>query len=319
VDVELTVEDPLVSVLLPVHNGRPYLEAALRSVLAQTYRNLEVIVVDDGSTDGSHEVVESCRDSRLRLLRQPNRGLPATLNRAIELARGKYLARQDADDLALPERFERQVRFLEGHPSHAMVGTWAGVWFDECDSGKCFRPPTESHLLKWAMLCYNPFIHSSTMLRSSAVREVGTYSTDPGRVPPEDFELWSRLARRFEVANLPEVLQVYRVLDTSICRTVDFLPKVVLFCAENAAWAAGLPAPDETCFGIAALANNARERVDGRFRPRDAARILEAAARRLGGASPEQESQLNELSRKRMRALLDRYHGGHAGTRRGRP
>jgi hypothetical protein len=296
---------PLVSVLLPVYNGKPYLEAGLQSVLSQSYQHFEVIVIDDGSTDGSYELIQRAGDPRIRLFRQSNHGLPATLNRAIQLSRGDYLARQDQDDLAHPHRLEKQVAFLEGHPSHAMVGTWAEIWVGNADSGRRHEHPTENHILKWELLFNNPFVHSSIMLRKSAVQEVGGYCTDPSRQPPEDYELWSRLARQFELANLPECLQIYREVEK------PFLTNLIRISSENIAWAAGQSEPDQVCASIAALANGTGERVEWRFRASPASHLLRAAAQRLGASSPTHQHQLKERAEGRLQALRHAYYASH--------
>jgi hypothetical protein len=304
---------PLVSVLLPVYNGKPYLDAALQSILSQTYQRFEVIAIDDGSTDGSYEIIQTFADSRIHLFRQSNQGLPAALNRAIELSKGEYLARQDQDDLALPQRFERQVAFLDAHPSHAMVGTWAEIWVGNDDSGRRHQHPTEDHILRWELLFNNPFVHSSVMLRKSAVQQVGGYCTDTNRQPPEDYELWSRLIRTFEVANIPECLQIYREVQRSMSRTGEnpFLTRLIRISAENLAWASGKAEPDDSFFAIAALANGAAERVGPQFRVRLATRALKGAAHRLAGTSHSQQSQLRTRADERLRAVRHAYYASH--------
>lgn len=304
---------PLVSVLLPLFNGKLYLDAALQSVLSQSYQHFEVIVIDDGSTDGSHELIQTYADPRIRLFRQSNQGLPAALNRAIGLSTGEYLARQDQDDVALPHRLERQVAFLNAHPSHAMVGTWAEIWVGNADSGRRHQHPTEDHILKWELLFNNPFVHSSVMLRKSAVQQVGGYCTDTNRQPPEDYELWSRLIRSFEAANIPECLQIYREVKQSMSRAGEnpFLTRLIRISAENLAWAAGKAEPDEAFFAIAALANGAAEQVGPQFRVRLASRVLKAAARRLAGPSPNQQTQLRARVAERLRALRHAYYTSH--------
>jgi len=182
---------PMVSVLLPVYNGAAYLSAAVDSVLNQTYQNLELIIINDGSTDQSASIVEQFRDSRIRFSNQTNRGLAATLNRAIDLSRGKYLARQDQDDLSFPTRFAKQVDFLESHQKCGMVGTWAEIWEVDQRSRRAHKHPTDDLILKFELLFDNPFVHSSVMIRKEALDIVGTYCTDKSRQPPEDYELWS--------------------------------------------------------------------------------------------------------------------------------
>src|SRR5215467_6992847 len=128
-----------ISVLLPVFNGGPYLQEAIESVLAQSYRNFELIIIDDGSTDDSWHTIHKVQDPRVRAFRQANRGLPSALNWAIQLAEGAYIARQDADDVSLPERLETQIEFLETHRGCGIVGTWAEIRSERKDVPKFHR------------------------------------------------------------------------------------------------------------------------------------------------------------------------------------
>ena len=117
---------PRLSVILPVYNGSAFLAEAMESVLNQTFRDFELLVIDDASTDGSAAVAEQFGDPRVRVIRQEaNRRLPATLNHGLDLARGEWVARMDADDICHPQRFARQVAFLEAHPDHGVVGSWS--------------------------------------------------------------------------------------------------------------------------------------------------------------------------------------------------
>ena len=108
--------DPKISVLLPAYNAQAYLRESIESILAQTFSDFELIIINDGSTDQSLEIMTSFKDSRIRIINQENAGLPISLNRGIRLARGIYLARQDADDISLPNRFSAKVQFLDRHP-----------------------------------------------------------------------------------------------------------------------------------------------------------------------------------------------------------
>ena len=118
------MQSPLVSVLLPVYNGEPYLKAAIDSILAQTFTDFECIIIDDGSSDGSSALISSVDDPRIRFYQQPNRGLPATLKRGLSLARGVFIARQDQDDLSHSDRLRLQVAYLQSHPECVLLGTW---------------------------------------------------------------------------------------------------------------------------------------------------------------------------------------------------
>jgi hypothetical protein len=232
---------PLVSVLMPVYNGAPWLAEAIDSVLGQSFADFELIIINDGSKDNSGEIVKAYKDPRIQYHEQKNRGLAGTLNRAIELSRGKYLARQDQDDVSRPNRFQRQIDYLDQHPDCGLVGTWAEIWVDGRPTGRTHRHPTESALIKVELLFNNPFVHSSVMIRKSCLESVGVYSVDPARQPPEDYELWSRIARKHEVANIPELLLMYREVGTSMSRSAGdkWWDRLITISSENLAAGAG--------------------------------------------------------------------------------
>lgn len=227
--------EPRVSVVIPVYNGAKWLGEALTSVYAQDMSEMEVIVLDDGSSDNSSDVVAQFHDPRCVSVRHANRGLAATLNRGIAMAKGRYVAREDQDDLLLPGRLSKQAAFLDEHSDVAMVGTWAHIYEAEHPSERFHRHPSSNEALQLALLFDNPFVHASVMIRADVLREVGGYSEDKERQPPEDYELWSRIAHRYRVANLPEVLTVYREFPTSMSRTgvSPFTARVVRISAEN--------------------------------------------------------------------------------------
>lgn len=226
---------PLVSVLLSVYNGSLYVKEAVDSVLRQTYGNLELIVIDDGSTDNTAEIVAGSRDPRVRLVRQENRGVSASVNRGVALGRGRYIARQDHDDMWHPERLARQLSYLQANPGCMMVGTWAEIWNEAGPTGRMLAHPAESALLKLELLFNNPFVQSSVLIDREALEDVGGYSEDPKRQPPEDYELWSRLARRYEIGNIQQPLVVYREVAGSQSRSTDrnFWLRVLTICSEN--------------------------------------------------------------------------------------
>ena len=223
------------SVILPVYNGGKYLADAIESILIQTYSNFELIIINDGSSDSSADVISSFTDFRIRYYKQTNIGLAETLNRGIELAEGKYIARMDQDDISFPDRFNKQIEFFESHPDHAMVGTWCEIWEIDKKVDRFHKHPTENVILQFKLLFNNPFVHSSMMIRKSCLDLIGGYSTTPDRSPPEDYELWSRVARVYQVANIPQILHAYREVPNSMSRDgVDpFLAKIVKLSAEN--------------------------------------------------------------------------------------
>ena len=254
---------PLVSVLLPVYNGAADVEQAIESILKQTFADYELIIINDGSKDDSAQVLERLPDPRIRLFHQDNAGLAATLNRGISLARGRYIARQDQDDLSHPERLERQAAFMEANPDYGLLGTWAQIWIGNQPTDRAHDHPADHAALSFELLFNNPFVHSSVMLRKTAVEAVGGYTTDPARQPPEDYELWSRMARYARAANLPERLLVYREVPSSMSRTGPnpFQERLVLLCAENIAAVLGQPAPSRDVLDVAALTHSAHHRL----------------------------------------------------------
>jgi hypothetical protein len=246
---------PRVSVVLPVFNGLPYLHAAISSILSQSFTDFELIVIDDGSVDGSASVLEEFDDQRIRFLRQANQGLARTLNHGISLARGTYVARQDQDDLSHPDRLALQVAHMDAHQDCVLVGSWAQIMEVDRLVERFHRHPVDEPTLRYQLLFNNPFVHSSVVLRRSALQQVGGYTTDPARQPPEDYELWSRLSRIGSVANVGQVLLVYREIPGSMSRVgpSPFRSRLITLCAENIAIAAGLPRDDHSARAIAAL------------------------------------------------------------------
>lgn len=207
---------PRVSVILPVYNGEAFLKEAVDSIFGQTFTDFELIIINDGSSDASAACMDSYSDSRIRYLEQENAGLAATLNKGIALARGEYIARQDQDDISLPERFAAQVAFLDANPGCGIVGTWAEIFSKDETMQRYHRHPIKNLDLKLHLYFRNPFVHSSMMLRTESVRAIGGYTTDKSRQPPEDYELWSRMARQYEVANIGQVLVRYREVGTGM-------------------------------------------------------------------------------------------------------
>ncbi|MEQ1861185.1 MAG: glycosyltransferase [Chthoniobacteraceae bacterium] len=200
----------LVTVLLPVHNGARTLQSSLDSILRQTFRDFELLAIDDGSTDESAAILRACADPRLRILaNESNIGLMRSLNRGLREARGALIARQDADDLSQPWRLERQIDFLAKRPDVVLLG--ASCWRLSPDgriTGSNDLPTTHT-ALRWASVLDNPFIHSTVVFRRAIVLdELGGY--DESCAICEDYEIWNRVAARHRVANLPDRLVFYR-------------------------------------------------------------------------------------------------------------
>jgi glycosyl transferase family 2 len=284
VDLQLT---PDVSVVFSVRNGGADLPKAVESILSQTFTNFELIAINNGSTDGTRSYLDGIADPRVRVFHQADAGLAAALNRGISLARGRYIARQDHDDLADPSRIAKQVAFLDANPEYALVGTWAEIWIGDRPDGRYHDHPTEDEILRFDLLFNNPFVHSSVMMRKSALDQVGVYTTDPARQPPEDYELWSRIARHYRVANLPERLTVYREVPSSMSRdgAQPFLEKLVTISSENLAHACGVTTPEQVHIDVAALIHGSTTRLSAKPDLVQMSAVIDEAARRIGGTS----------------------------------
>ena len=202
---------PTVSALMPVYNAEPYLAEAVESILGQTFADFEFLVVNDGSTDRSGAILEryAARDRRIRLTSRPNTGYTVALNQLLDLASGEFVARMDADDVALPQRLERQVDYLRAHRDVVCVGS--AVQFID-GAGRFLRnahPGMDHEAIQQRALAGDcPLNHPSIMMRRAAVQAVGGYH--PEFEPAEDLDLWLRLGEVGRLTNLPEVLMKYR-------------------------------------------------------------------------------------------------------------
>lgn len=253
-------ETPLISVIMAVKNGGNLIKESISSIQNQTYSNFELIIINDGSTDDTESVIlEFAKfDNRIKIYSQENQGLSKSLNRALSIARGELIARQDHDDLSMPTRFEMQVHFLRNHPGCALLGTAAEIWGMNGSTGRFHDHPISPQVLKYSLIFNNPFVHSSLVFHRSILQEVGLYSTDPGREPPEDYEFISRVARSYDVSNLPDRLIIYRETPGSISSEIrpdhnklksitQFQRNLALISAENLAFINALTVPNIHC------------------------------------------------------------------------
>jgi hypothetical protein len=207
--------DPLVSVVMAVHNDGPFVSGAVGSILGQTLAAVELIVVDDASTDDTPGVLAGFADARLRILRNEiNLGLTRSLGRAIPLTRAAYVARMDGDDVSLPERLERQVAFLDDHPDHGMVGCAAA----RIDAGGRilgrFEVPLGDEEIRAYLRRRNGFVHGTLMIRRAVLDATGGY--DETLRFAQDYDLAFRVLERSKAANLREVLYLFRATSTRI-------------------------------------------------------------------------------------------------------
>ena len=209
------MSSPRVSVLLPVRNGAPFLREAIDSVLGQTFLDFELVVVDDGSTDGSAAIVHAEEDPRVRLVRQQPLGLVEALRRGLAETTAPVVARMDADDVSLPTRLERQLEALGERV--ALVGCgFEAIDAEGRPTGSWLLPPDDSALRR-RLLLRNPFAHGSVLFRREAVDRAGGYRADFGA--NEDYDLWRRFAREWRLAAVPEVLYRYRVHPNAVTKS----------------------------------------------------------------------------------------------------
>lgn len=208
---------PQISVLMPVYNCERYLKAAIDSILSQTFPDFEFLILDDGSTDGSVQILQdyAAQDKRIRFKAQDNSGIAKTLNRLVAMAQGEFLARMDADDIALPERFARQVEFLQQHPEVVCVGG-AIDWIDEKGHllGHCEMPTEDAELQRLLLGGISLLHHPTATMRRTAILQVGGYNET--MIASSDLDLWLRLGEIGQLANLPDTVLQYRLHRQSI-------------------------------------------------------------------------------------------------------
>ena len=232
------VGSPVISVLLPVYNAQQYLAEAVQSVLDQTFGDFELLALDDGSTDGSLALLRdfAARDFRVRVLTRENRGLVATLNEMIGLARGRYLARMDADDICLPRRFEQQAAFLDANPDHVVVGGWL-EWMNQDGQtiGTIKGPATHEEIDTAHLRGHTSVCHPAAMLRNLGADNPDWY--DERFIDAEDLDLWLRLAECGKLANITEVVLRYRIHEQSISEAKGHEQRETMRRACEAAWA----------------------------------------------------------------------------------
>lgn len=201
---------PKISVIMSVYNGARYLSEAIESVLTQTYKNFEFVIVNDGSIDNTSKIIQTYADNRIKVINNSqNLGLTKSLNIGIYFSAGDFIARQDADDRSLPERLEHQLAFLDSHPSIGLVGSSA-LWID--GQGKkiqewhplCGQQEIQQHLLSTI-----PFLHGTFMFRRECLNDVGG-GYDESKPVAQDCDLLMRIAERWELDNLSEVLYIHR-------------------------------------------------------------------------------------------------------------
>lgn len=207
---------PFLTVIMPVYNGQAYLNAAIDTVLNQTFKNFELIIIDDGSTDNSEEIIRQYTDPRIRFLKNDkNRGVAYTRSRGLTEAKGDYLAWMDCDDLISPEKFEKQLQFLQENPDIGICGTW-WVRFGE-GRPRVLKSPTDPEIIKASLLFYPAINPATAMMRMSYVNQFNL-KYDHRLLIAEDYDFYFEASFHFPMQNIGEVLYSYRASETSIMK-----------------------------------------------------------------------------------------------------
>ena len=197
-----TTENPIISVILPVHNAEKYISTAINSILTQTVTDFELIIINDGSTDDSLDIIKSYQliDTRIRLFSQENKGLVTSLNNGINFAKGVWIARMDADDIALPQRFEKQLQWLE-QTGADICGSW--VQFFGTSDKRILKHPCSDAAIKMNLLFGSPLAHPTVFMKTNLIKEL---RYDPNWDKAEDYDLWERADRAgWKMTNIPQI------------------------------------------------------------------------------------------------------------------
>jgi Glycosyl transferase family 2 len=240
---------PAISVAMSVYNSAAFLAPAIESILTQTFEDFEFLILNDGSSDDSAAIIDgyAAKDARIRPIHRDNKGLIVSLNQLLSESRGPLVARMDGDDIAKPERFARQIAFLNAHPDHGVLGTWTE---DMDEAGNSFHlvgadHPTTNEEFQAVVSERSPLCHPSVMMRRDIALDVGGYHAAFRHC--EDYDLWLRLASRTKICSLPERLIRYRHSPGQVS-TKHVVEQQIGVAASRLAWRerrAGKPDPTE--------------------------------------------------------------------------
>lgn len=205
---------PIVSVIMPVYNCELYIREAVESILYQTYTDFEFIIIDDASRDDTVSIIKTYNDPRVQLIEKPfNSGYTNSLNLGLQVAKGKYIARMDGDDISFPERFARQIDFLEANPEVNLCGTSYRI----IGSNRSIALPEGHDAIKIALLKGNCIAHPSVMMRKQSLDSFSVVY-DVSKEPAEDYDLWVRMVMKGKLHNLQEVLLDYRTHSSQVSK-----------------------------------------------------------------------------------------------------
>jgi glycosyltransferase involved in cell wall biosynthesis len=205
---------PKITVIMPVYNCELYIQEAVESILNQTYSDFELLIIDDASSDQTVSIIKKYNDPRIQLIEKPlNTGYTNSLNYGLLLAKGKYIARMDGDDISLPKRFAKQVAYMEAHPEVVVCGTSYKI----VGNDKHISIPENHDVIKLAFLKTNCILHPSVMIRKSVLDEFSIIY-DTSKEPAEDYDMWVRLSTYGKLHNLQDILIEYRIYTGQVSR-----------------------------------------------------------------------------------------------------
>lgn len=209
------MKSPKVTVLMSVYNGEKYLRQAIDSILNQTFKDFEFFIINDGSTDRTAEILQSYHDHRIKIINnEKNIGLTKSLNKGLKIARGEYIARQDADDISLPQRLEKEINFLEKHKRAGLIGSSIQLISESGKPLATQKVLTKNEEIKKGLLGGNQFAHGSVMFKRECLDKVGFYREEFRST--QDYDLWLRISEKYDVANISEPLYKWRVSFKSV-------------------------------------------------------------------------------------------------------
>ena len=208
----------LLSVIMPVYNAQPFIVASIKSILNQSYRNIELIIINDASTDNSLAEILSVKDKRIKLFsNEENRGIVFSRNKGLKLAKGDFIGMMDADDIALPEKFEKQISFLLENPTYGMVGSWVDFIDEKGDAIPGGWKLTASvEMIPSIMLFKNYFLQSAVLYRKECIN---SFSFTHGLDILEDYAIWNEIIKEFKAWNIQEPLVKYRLHSGSVTQS----------------------------------------------------------------------------------------------------
>ena len=306
---------PLLSIVMPVKDGAQYIGQAIDSLLKQTFTDFELIVIDDGSQDATAQIVKAYSDPRITLYSQDNQGVSKASNRGFALARGQYITRHDHDDISLPARLETQVAFLKAHPECGLVGTWAQIWVGDTPTNRVHQHPCSAGEIAFALLFNAPFVNTSCIFTRAVLEWTGGYAEGSDRMPPEDYEFFSRVVQRFAMANLDQCLVIYREIphsQSSAIRSHEerkhsvFVSHLATFSAENIAWVNALSLASADALNFGCLVHNYPAGLQLPIRLDKMMHLLSNAAKKISARFPAHS--IAQSLKERQRFLRYQYH-----------